>query len=606
MTAGTFARVSIRFSPEGRYAACVSADAARLPEAIDTHYLEAWTLTEHGPHRTLRASAAGDPLRSYALPLGRDRLLHWSWHDERRLSLVGPAGVLASAPVRPLWAVVAAPSGSGPTLGLAVAAHGGTEVYVIADDLSGAGPGDAPVARTNEDLSWPAVAVAGRLVCYDRSRARPVVVDPTAGRLTPLPLPPGVDAAVPVCGAGEAVLLGCRREGRRELAVAFVARPGALDLVTGLNGLTGAVRPLAITPDGNLLALRVTRGARSWLLVHDRDTGTTRTIRSRAGMPELSAAWLDGGLWLAYTPSDAPTGLWWLPASDANLRSATGVGAGIPGRVESFPGPSGPVEAVVYGDWRTASRLVVALHGGPAERWTLRFEPKLQALAAGAAVIAPNPRGSTGYGRTFQEAIKGAWGGPDLADILAIGAHVTDARAGIHGAAAAPGIYGVSYGAFLGLLAMAAAPRLWSGVVAVAPFLSGARLRPAAPAPVRALIDRLDGTAQVGDSLGPRDLILAAPRIRGRVLLVHGEQDDRIPVSHSRMLAAALADRPGVQLTYRELPGRGHDPVPPDPDAPELVEIVRFLVAVPPGAGPAGRDSWPAARPGTPGADSYA
>ena len=36
-------------------------------------------------------------------------------------------------------------------------------------------------------------------------------------------------------------------------------------------------------------------------------------------------------------------------------------------------------------------------------------------------MVAPNQRGSTGYGAAHRNAIGGAWGGPDLADVLRLG-----------------------------------------------------------------------------------------------------------------------------------------------------------------------------------------
>jgi dipeptidyl aminopeptidase/acylaminoacyl peptidase len=217
---------------------------------------------------------------------------------------------------------------------------------------------------------------------------------------------------------------------------------------------------------------------------------------------------------------------------------------------------------------------VLALHGGPAAHWPLAFDAGLQALAeAGLAVVAPNPRGSTGYGRRHEEAIKGAWGGPDLADVIAVGTCLTRVRGGHR---PPPALYGASYGAFLALLAMAEAPRLWSGCVAIAPFQSTTRLYADAGPGVRALLDRLDGLATAG---GPRpvDLLRRASQLRGRILVLHGGRDPTVPVRHSRELVAALAGVPGVAVTYHELAGGGHQPVRPGRHCPHFAEIVRFL-----------------------------
>ena len=59
-------------------------------------------------------------------------------------------------------------------------------------------------------------------------------------------------------------------------------------------------------------------------------------------------------------------------------------------------------------------------HGGPQAQWDWTFNSMWQALAAkGYAVIATNPRGSTGRGQDYAKAIYAAWGGVDVKDALA-------------------------------------------------------------------------------------------------------------------------------------------------------------------------------------------
>jgi pimeloyl-ACP methyl ester carboxylesterase len=338
----------------------------------------------------------------------------------------------------------------------------------------------------------------------------------------------------------------------------------------------GTVLPLALAPAGDEVILRVQRGARSRLLRHHLASGATSWIHLPAGRTLPAAAWPRHGPWLAHCTPATPTTLWWQPpGAGAMRRAGTGRYACPPVSVTTLPGAAGAVEVVRYGaDWRAADRVVVALHGGPSEHWDLGFYGHLRWLAsAGLVIVAPNQRGSTGYGREHEYAIRGAWGGPDLEDLLAIGRHLRAVRGP---ARRPPALLGTSYGAFLGLLAVACAPELWSSCVAVAPFVSGARLCPDAGSGVRALLDRLHGTVVLDDHIGPRDLVRLAPRMRGRILVAHGEHDPVIPVSHSREIVAALRDVSGVDLAYREEPGRGHLLVNPGSEA-LLAEILRVL-----------------------------
>ncbi|MEU3494016.1 alpha/beta fold hydrolase [Kitasatospora cineracea] len=227
-------------------------------------------------------------------------------------------------------------------------------------------------------------------------------------------------------------------------------------------------------------------------------------------------------------------------------------------------GPAGPVEAVVYGgeSWLSAPHLVLALHGGPADAWRLEFDPALQRIAAdGTAVLAPNQRGSTGYGPQYAAAVNGAWGGPDLEDVLALLEGVAGQRAAL--GLEPPALFGVSYGAFLALLAAAHAP---AGSVArcavVAPFLSGRRLLAEAGAPVRALTARLGGDLEVADARGPRDVLRVAPLLSAPLLVVHGDRDEVVPVGQSRALRhelLRLGRLEGVDFRYVEAAGAGHE-----------------------------------------------
>ncbi|MFK0189843.1 alpha/beta hydrolase family protein [Kitasatospora sp. NPDC090308] len=227
-------------------------------------------------------------------------------------------------------------------------------------------------------------------------------------------------------------------------------------------------------------------------------------------------------------------------------------------------GPAGPIEAVVYGgeSWLSAPHLVLALHGGPADAWRLEFDPALQRMAAdGLAVLAPNQRGSTGYGPQYAAAIHGAWGGPDLEDVLALLERVAGQRAAL--GLEPPALFGVSYGAFLALLATAHAP---AGSVArcavVAPFLSGRHLLAEAGAPVRALTARLGGDLDVEDARGPRDVLRVAHLLPAPLLVVHGDRDEVVPVGQSRLLRRELlrlGRLEGADFRYVEAAGAGHE-----------------------------------------------
>lgn len=63
--------------------------------------------------------------------------------------------------------------------------------------------------------------------------------------------------------------------------------------------------------------------------------------------------------------------------------------------------------------------LVLSIHGGPAGMYGVDWFQEFQVYAArGWAVFYTNPRGSTGYGQKFERGIEGEWGGKDYVDVL--------------------------------------------------------------------------------------------------------------------------------------------------------------------------------------------
>ena len=92
--------------------------------------------------------------------------------------------------------------------------------------------------------------------------------------------------------------------------------------------------------------------------------------------------------------------------------------------------------------------VVFLIHGGPqgawGDAWSTRWNPSLWA-AQGWIVVAPNPRGSTGFGQKFVDEITGDWGGKVMLDLTA----VFDAAAKLPFAdASRMGIAGASYGGY--------------------------------------------------------------------------------------------------------------------------------------------------------------
>ena len=181
------------------------------------------------------------------------------------------------------------------------------------------------------------------------------------------------------------------------------------------------------------------------------------------------------------------------------------------------------------------------MHGGPEGQFRPFFNRHFQYLLLnGYGILAPNVRGSTGYGRAYLEAdnykkrldsVKDlAWG---VKYLIREGLTTPD-RVGVKGA---------SYGGYMTLAAMTEFPDLFAaGIdeVGIANFETFLANTAAYRRGVRA--------SEYGapeDSLFLRSIspIHKVDRIKGALLVVHGENDPRVPVSEARQILRALKDR---------------------------------------------------------------
>jgi dipeptidyl aminopeptidase/acylaminoacyl peptidase len=202
--------------------------------------------------------------------------------------------------------------------------------------------------------------------------------------------------------------------------------------------------------------------------------------------------------------------------------------------------------------------VVFLIHGGPqsdwADGWSSRWNPALWA-AQGWVVVAPNPRGSTGFGQKFVDDISQDWCGKVMTDLDAVfdnvakQAYVDPARMGIAGASyggyAVDWIIGhsnrfkaaVTHDGVFNLESMAlATEELWFSEwdFGGPPWSPAARLNYAKCSPH-----------------------LSVDKIKTPTLVITNEQDFRVPVDQGLQLFTALR-RNGVASEALVFPDEGH------------------------------------------------
>jgi dipeptidyl aminopeptidase/acylaminoacyl peptidase len=112
------------------------------------------------------------------------------------------------------------------------------------------------------------------------------------------------------------------------------------------------------------------------------------------------------------------------------------------------------IEGFFYNPIKSSNSFpaVIYVHGGSGAQSMDEFSPTIQALAqVGIVVLAINYRGSTGYGKKFEDLNNKDWGGGDRRDIRAVAEHFI--KKGLIDSNNV-GITGGSYGGYMTLIAM--------------------------------------------------------------------------------------------------------------------------------------------------------
>lgn len=203
--------------------------------------------------------------------------------------------------------------------------------------------------------------------------------------------------------------------------------------------------------------------------------------------------------------------------------------------------------------------LLVITHGGPPMAFTQTFigSSSTYPIAAfaerGYAVLRPNIRGSTGYGRDFRYANYGDWGGKDFADMMAGVDYL------IQKGIADPerlGVMGWSYGGFMTAWTITQTKRFKAASIG-APITDLASLNGTADM-ATFVPDYFGGEAwEKPEVYMRRSPLFQVAAVSTPVLLQHGADDTVCPLSQSQEFYDALVKR-GVTARMVVYPSSGH------------------------------------------------
>ena len=374
-----------------------------------------------------------------------------------------------------------------------------------------------------------------------------------------------------------------------------LGRIGVYDLATDEETWLGdgeyEEQPAAFVPDGRRVIGTRMREAVTVPIVYDLDTGearefdlpegvagfgmggspvldddrvilthTTPTTRSELLAYDLSTHEAETLIEAEYGPFD--------PDDFADAEYLTVESDGVPATrqaaLEHDPSEELEIGALCYDAGVRPSPLIVNPHGGPRHRDSKRFDLYTQVLVSrGFSVLQVNYRGSTGRGRSFVRALHDDWGGAEQGDVATAAEHVIGTHDWIDDDRVV--VFGGSYGGYSAYWQLVQYPDLydagiaWIGVTDLEDMFENTM-----PHFRTELMEKYLGTpGENPDLYRERSPVTHVENLAAPLLIVHGVNDRRVPVSQARIFREALEESgfeegPDGDFEYRELGEEGH------------------------------------------------
>ena len=347
------------------------------------------------------------------------------------------------------------------------------------------------------------------------------------------------------------------------------------------------------SPDGKRVTWMANVEGNGDIVVCDLGTRQTETLAAGSGINTLAGSqspFTPDGTRLLYNHigPNAPNDLW---VYDLAARKSQQITHSLSGGVRSedmvepflihYPSKDGKwqISAFVYVPYSAQrngkNAAVVFIHGGPeAQLQNFIIRPIQYLVNQGYFVIAPNYRGSTGYGKEFQDANRFDLGGGDLDDVISaadwmVKTGYVDSRK--------IAVMGGSYGGYLTMMAVTKAPDRFAAAIPWIPFVNWFTVFENTSPELREFI-----LANMGDpnknvaKFKERSPIYFVDQIKAPLLLLAGGNDPRCPRTEAEQVESAVKKRGGVvELKVYENEGHGFVKVENQIDA--YTRLAEFL-----------------------------
>ena len=318
--------------------------------------------------------------------------------------------------------------------------------------------------------------------------------------------------------------------------------------------------------NGRFLAATINRGGAMDLSLINSQSGDITNLRTGQGI-YARPCWSpdDSYLTVEYEDAVTPPDLYRITGTGSTMTQLTFSNPPAlaclpqvtPERI-SYPSFDGlEIHAFLYKPAQPNGAAILRPHGGPTDQWRFDWDPLAQYLVAkGYTFIAPNFRGSTGYGVAFEHANYDNWGVGDTQDCLH-GARYLRTLDGVQPDKI--GIFGSSYGGYMVACCLARDPDYLfaCGVSKYGDadlYTSWAQCERETRLYTEMQMGHPTTNWQVYQAASP---LLEIDAVQKPILLLHGLLDDIVPPQASEIWAEAMR-RAGKTFEYKTYAGEAH------------------------------------------------